>query len=188
MRKEDIEKMTAEELIKRYGIIIPAGNEKKIRTTEPDLEEREGAVEVIQTRAKEIYQILIDRKAAEEKAAKEHREKVNAIPGFRKIMAAYADMAKYEDEWEDSFNDVGGLGVRPAPKYNFKEMRKEYPQAFAYIRAMNMEEKSGLETVAREAMEQILNGNWERAVEDMNKAEETEKKREAEWLNKHMWD
>lgn len=75
-----------------------------------------------------------------------------------------------------------------APKYDFRKMREEYPQAFAYIRAMKMEEKHNLEAVAREAMEQIVNGNWERAVEDMNKAEETEKKREAEWLNKHMWD
>lgn len=97
-------------------------------------------------------------------------------------------MWKYKDEWEDSFNDVGGLGVRPAPKYNFKEMREEYPQAFAYIRAMHMEEKPRLEKVAREAMEQILNGNWEQAVEDMDKAEEIEKKREAEYLNSHMWD
>ena len=105
-----------------------------------------------------------------------------------RVMAAYFDMWKYKDEWEDSFNDVGGLGVRPAPKYNFKEMRKEYPQAFAYIRAMHMEEKQSLEKVAREAMEQILNGNWEQAVEDMDKAEEAEKKKETEWLNSHMWD
>jgi len=185
---KEIEKMTAEELISRYGIIIPAGNEKKIRTTEPELVEREGAAAAIKAHAKEIYNILKARKAAEEKADEEHKAKVNAIPGFRKVMAAYFDMWKYNDEWEDSFNDVGGLGVRPAPKYNFKEMREEYPQAFAYIRAMKMEEKSGLETVAREAMEQILNGNWEQAVENMNKAEEIEKKREAEYLNSHMWD
>lgn len=185
---KEIEKMTAEELISRYGIIIPAGNEKKIRTTEPELVEREGADQEIREHAKEIYQILIDRKAAEEKAAEEHKAKVNAIPGFRKVMAAYFDMWKYKDEWEDSFEDVGGLEVRPAPKYNFKEMREEYPQAFAYIRAMKMEGKHNLESVAREAMDQILNGNWEQAVEDMDKAEETEKKREAEYLNSHMWD
>ena len=67
-------------------------------------------------------------------------------------------------------------------------MREEYPQAFAYIRAMKMEGKHNLEAVAREAMEQIVNGNWERAVEDMNKAEETEKKRKEEYLDNHMWD
>lgn len=185
---KEIEKMTAEELISRYGIIIPEGNEKKIRTTDPELVEREGAAAAIKAHAKEIYNILKARKAAEEKADEEHKAKVNAIPGFRKVMAAYFDMWKYNDEWEDSFEDVGGLGVRPKPKYNFKEMREEYPQAFAYIRAMKMEEKHNLESVAREAMEQILNGNWEQAVENMNKAEEAEKKREAEWLNKHMWD
>lgn len=179
--------MKAEEMINRYGIIL-TGNGKGIRVTAPYLMKRENAEEAVKAHTKEIYQILIDRKAAEEKADEEHKAKVNAIPGFRKVMAAYFDMWKYNDEWEDSFNDVGGLGVRPAPKYNFKEMRKEYPQAFAYIRAMKMEGKHNLEAVAREAMEQIVNGNWEQAVEDMNKAEESEKKKEAEWLNKHMWD
>lgn len=53
---------------------------------------------------------------------------------------------------------------------------------------MKMEGKHNLEAVAREAMEQIVNGNWERAVEDMNKAEETEKKRKEEYLDNHMWD
>lgn len=180
--------MTAEELIARYGIIIPAGNEKKIRTTEPELVEREGADKEIREHAKEIYQILIDRKAAEEKADEEHKAKVNAIPGFRKVMAAYFDMWKYKDEWEDSFNDVGGLGVRPAPKYNFKEMREKYPQAFAYIRAMNMEEKPRLENVAKEAMDLILDGEWQQAIKKMDAAAEEDKKREAEWLNNHIWD
>ena len=179
--------MTAEELIARYGIIL-TGNGKGIRVTAPYLMKRDGAEEAVKSSTKEIYQILVDRKAAEEKADEEYKAKVNAIPGFRKVMAAYFDMWKYQDEWQDSFEDVGGLGVRPAPKYNFKEMRKEYPQAFAYIRAMNMEEKPNLEKVAREAMEQILNGNWEQAVEDMDKAEEAEKKKETEWLNSHMWD
>lgn len=150
--------------------------------------EREGAEEAIKAHAKEIYQILTARKEAEEKAAKEHREKVNAIPGFRKVMAAYADMWKYEDEWEDSFKDVGGLGVRPEPKYNFKEMREKYPQAFAYIRAMNMEEKSSLEAVAREAMDLILDGEWQQAIKKMDAAAEEDKKKKEEWLNNHMWD
>ncbi len=187
---KEIEKMTAEELISRYGIIIPAGNEKKIRTTAIYLLKKDGdkAERAIKAHAKEIYNILKAREEAEKKADEERKAKRDAIPGFKKVLAAYADIWKYSDEWEDSFEDVGGLGVRPAPKYNFKEMRKEYPQAFAYIRAMNMEEKSGLETVAREAMEQILNGNWEQAVENMNKAEEAEKKKEAEYLNSHMWD
>lgn len=179
--------MTAEEMINKYGIIL-TGNGKGIRVTAPYLMKRNGAEEAVKSNTKEIYQILVDRKAAEEKADEEYKAKVNAIPGFRKVMAAYFDMWKYQDEWEDSFEDVGGLGVRPEPKYDFNEMRAKYPQAFAYIRAMNMEGKHNLEAVAHEAMEQIVNGNWERAVEDMNKAEETEKKREAEWLNKHMWD
>lgn len=180
--------MTAEELIARYGIIIPAGNEKKIRTTEPELVEREGADKEIREHAKEIYQILIDRKAAEEKADEEHKAKVNAIPGFRKVMAAYFDMWKYKDEWEDSFNDVGGLGVRPEPKYNFKEMQEKYPQAFAYIRAMNMEEKPRLEKVAKEAMDLILDGEWQQAIKKMDAAAEEDKKKKEEWLNNHMWD
>ena len=182
------EVMTAEELIARYGIIIPAGNEKKIRTTEPELVEREGAAAAIKAHAKEIYNILKAREEAEKKADEEHKAKVNAIPGFRKVMAAYADMWKYSDEWEDSFEDVGGLGVRPEPKYNFKEMRAEYPQAFAYIRAMNMEEKPRLEKVAKEAMDLILDGKTEEAIKNMNKAEEAEKKRKEEYLNNPMWD
>lgn len=89
-----------------------------------------------------------------------------------------------------AFEDVGGLGVRPAPKYNFKEMRKEYPQAFAYIRAMNMESKpnKGLEEAGKKAMDQILNGNWEESITNMDRAVEAENKRKAEYLDNHMWD
>ena len=179
--------MTAEELIAKYGIIL-TGNEKGIRVTAVDLMKREGAEETVKSHAKEIYQILIDRKMAEEKAAEERKAKVNAIPGLKEILSAHADIGKYEDEWEDSFQDVGGLDVRPKPKYNFNEMRAKYPQAFAYIRAMNMEEKSGLEAVAREAMNLILDGDWEQAVKNMDAAAAEERKREEEWVNNHMWD
>ena len=179
--------MTAEELIAKYGIIL-TGNEKGIRVTAVDLMKREGAEEAVKLHAKEIHQLLRDRKTAEKKAAEERKAKVNAIPGLKEILSAYADIGKYEDEWEDSFNDVGGLGVRPKPKYNFNEMRAKYPQAFAYIRAMNMEEKSGLEAVAREAMNLILDGDWEQAVKTMDAAAAEERKREEEWVNTHMWD
>lgn len=179
--------MTAEEMINKYGIIL-TGNGKGIRVTAPYLMKRNGAEEAVKSNTKEIYQILVDRKAAEEKADEEYKAKVNAIPGFRKVMAAYFDMWKYNDEWEDSFEDVGGLGVRPAPKYDFRKMREEYPQAFAYIRAMKMEGKHNLEAVAREAMNLILDGDWQQAVKNMNAAVEEDKKREAEYMNSHMWD
>lgn len=188
MKKEDIEKMTAEELISRYDIIIPAGNERKIRTTSVYLMEHDGAEDVINAHVKEIYSVLKAREEAEKKAKEERKAKENAIPGLKEILSAYADIWAYEDEWEDSFKDVGGLGVRPEPKYNFKEMREKYPQAFAYIRAMNMEEKPRLEKVAREAMDLILDGNWQQAVKNMDAAAEEDKKKKEEWLNDHMWD
>ena len=51
-----------------------------------------------------------------------------------------------------------------------------------------MEEKSGLEAVAREAMNLILDGDWEQAVKNMDAAAAEERKREEEWVNTHMWD
>lgn len=66
--------MKAEEMINRYGIIL-TGNGKGIRVTAPYLMKRENAEEAVKAHTKEIYQILIDRKAAEEKRTRNTKQR-----------------------------------------------------------------------------------------------------------------
>lgn len=108
---------------------------------------------------------------------------VDRIEGLQEIRNAINDIDKWNAELEKSFDDVGGLGVREKPQYDFGALYAKYPQAKAYLDAEELMLKSNYELsdIGDKAMEMILNGEWEKAVTYM------QEKRKA-FVIRHMWD
>ena len=184
--------MTLQELIKKYGIklameyvpgkgAIPTGN-----LYSPFLENAKiaGDFDEIVSYKQEIMNILIDEKKEKEREWREREDKINAIPGLSEIQAAKDDLERWHDEWERSFDDVGGLGVRPKPKYDFAEMNAKYPRAAAYLKAesYSLAAHDVKASAGRKALEKIVNGeDYEEALKVM----------EDEWsayCDAHAWD
>lgn len=140
-----------------------------------------------------ILQYLEEQEAAqaraEQEAAKARAErdaKIQAIPGLAEIERARADLAAWREEWEASFDGLGGggIGVRPKPKYDLKAMYDQYPKAVAYI---NAREYSRSENIAKAsagevAMKKILDG------EDYNVAVTEMEAAWAKYCMDHVWD
>ena len=82
------------------------------------------------------------------------------------------------------FADVGGLGVRPRPQYDFDALYAKYPRAAAYLKAdgMALAEHDVKAAAGRKARERIINGeDGSEALADA----------EAEWAAycaEHIWD
>lgn len=132
-------------------------------------------------------EILSFFKAKEEKERKEFEERqarIDAIPGLKEIENAIDDLIEWRREFNKSFEDVGGLGVRPKPEYDLEQMYKDYPVAAAYLKAEKMANKANYELalIGRKALERIIDGeNHEVVISDMDKEEK-------DFVEKHMWD
>lgn len=189
--KFDAQNASIAALIKRYdiGLKTEYKNGKEVLTgaiyaLETRKLKSDNAMEIIRARKPEIYNYLVDRRNAEIKAAEERQAKIDAIEGLKELKAARADLASWHKEFEKSFDDVGGLGVRSKPNYDLKAMSEKYPRAAAYIKAdawacaANFEKASA----GRKAKERIINGEEPALV-----LREMEK----EWdeaCRSHIWD
>ena len=147
--------MTIEEIIKKYNIIslgTQLAMDPKIKNNMDDL-----------TFAKEHKQDIIDFISQK---SKERQAKIDAIEGLKEIEDAVSDLAKWNREFAASFNDVGGLGVRPKPDYDLEEMNRKYPRAAAYRKAEAYEYASHYykATLGEQAKEKIINGEDYTAV------------------------
>ncbi len=183
---------TPEELIKQYNITIAYVYERgkgtvpsgKIQIRKGDLARKNGDLDAIVAAKPEIMAILAAADEAERQKAKEREAKIDAIPGLKEIRAARADLHAWHDEWEASFCDVGGLGVRPRPEYDFEEMYKKYPRAKAYLQAeaYSCSENFSKAASGVKALNAIIDGaDPATAIAAM----------EAEWSDyctRHMWD
>lgn len=184
--------MTTQELIKKYDIslqtnyvtgkgFVPTG---KLCVHNADEARKNGDFNTIISCKPEIMRILREEWDAERRAYKERQEKINAIPGLTEIQNAREDLRGWNVEFEKSFDDVGGLGVRPMPKYDFDAMNAKYPRAAAYLKAKSYADAANYAKAAagRNAVEKIINGeDYEEALKTM----------EAEWsayCDAHMWD
>lgn len=116
--------------------------------------------------------------------AARHAGADTAIPGLAEIQAARDDVDKWRSEFERSFADVGGLGVRPRPQYDFDALYAKYPRAAAYLKAdgMALAAHDVKAAAGRKARERIINGeDGSEALADA----------EAEWAAycaEHIWD
>ena len=184
--------MTAQELIEKYKIdmqidyvagkgFVPTG---KLCVHKAAEARKNGDFNAIVACKPEIMRVLKENQEAERRACRERQEKINAIPGVTEIQDAMDDVHAWLGEFNRSFNDVGGLGVRPRPKYDFKAMNAKYPRAAAYFKAKDYAEAANEAKVAagKKAIEKIINGeDYEEALKTM----------EAEWssyFDAHMWD
>lgn len=148
------------------------------------------ALEVLTPRKQEVLDYFKAQREAEEKARAERRAKIDAIPGLREIQEAQADLALWHDEFERSFDDrygagVGGMGVRPKPKYDIAAMKKQYPAAAAYLKAEAESLRANYELagIGQTALEAIIADpdNYAEALAEMEKAQH-------EFVNEHIWD
>lgn len=183
--------MTPNELIRRYTIVLdidyrsgkptPTG---KLYISGGALAKENGDWEKIASAKEEIKAILLQEFEEERLASQEREAKINAIPGLKEIKAAKEDLENWHYEWEDSFRDVGGLGVRPKPQYDFEELYKKYPRANAYLKAEAYSRAANYAkaSAGKKALERVINGeDCDTVLPEM----------EAEWsayCDEHIWD
>lgn len=128
--------MNAQELIKKYDIRlamkwidgqhVPDG---RLYIADGVRAKRNGDFDAIVAAKPEIVSILTAELEAKRRAEAEREAKIAAIPGLVEIQAALDDVDKWRSEFERSFADVGGLGVRPRPQYDFDALYAKYPPA-----------------------------------------------------------
>lgn len=183
--------MTPNELINRYTIRLnieyrngkrtPTG---KLYIADGLLARENGDWEKIVSAKEEIKAILLKKFDEEQRAAEEREAKINAIPGLKEIQAAKEDLENWHYEFEDSFKDVGGMGVRPKPQYDFEALYKKYPRAYAFLKAEAYSRAANYAKAAagKKALERIINGEeCDAVLSEM----------ESEWsayCNEHVWD
>ena len=183
--------MTPNELIDRYSIrlsieykggkAIPTGS---LYIADGLLAKETGDWEQIVSAKEKIKEILLREADEEQQAAEERKAKINAIPGLKEIQAAKEDLENWHYEFEDSFKDVGGMGVRPKPQYDFEALYKKYPRASAYLKAEVYSRAANYAKAAagKKALERVINGeDCDTVMSEM----------EAEWAtfcDEHIWE
>ena len=134
----------------------------------------------------EIKKYFADQKAAEDAKRARRAANVAAIPGLQEIEALRDALAKWNNEFEKSFDrGCGGLGVGPRPEGDEEALLKQYPQAAAYLKVQAEAEKNNYEL--REIGQKALNrfeddpSKWQEIVADMDKEISAE-------VDRHVWD
>ena len=187
----DAKNATVEELIERYNISLQTEFQNgklvltgKIYTPCGQKVEADNATGVLKERKAAIYAYLLDLHDAKIKAAEERQAKIDAIEGLKELRAARADIASWNEEFEKSFDNVGGLGVRPRPVYDMKALEEKYPRASAYLKADSWSDASNFEkaSAGKKALERIINGE-DHALVLLDMQEEWSKACES-----HLWD
>lgn len=187
--KEKMMAMTAEELIKKYRICLscPDINGKpdgRLHVWDGDAAKKNGDLEKIVAAKADILTVLMAEYNAEEAARQERQAKTNSIPGLAEMQAAYDDVEKWRAEFNKSFDDIGGFGVRQKPQYDFKAMREQYPRAAAYLDAEEycLSFHSAKSAAGEKALDAIING------EDYVAALERMRKEWRDYCEKNIWD
>lgn len=172
--------MTIDEMIARYGL-VDCGDKVRIDNHYHYL--KDNAAEIIKENKPAILARLREIKAEKARKWQEREDRINAIEGLSEIKAAYHDLELWHDEFEASFSDVGGMGVRPKPKYDFEAMKAKYPRAAAYLKAEELKWKTNdnLSAIGKKALEMIIYGDYQEALEYIKTEEE-------KFVNGHIWD
>ena len=174
--------MTIEEIIKKYNIRIHE-NGTQLRA-DMRISKNPDDLAFMKENKPAIIDYIKSKKEAEEKAYQERKAKIDAIEGLKEIRDAIADLSRWHEEFEESFNDVGGLGVRPKPDYDIDGMKKKYPREAAYLKAESYEYASHYHksSLGKDAKEKIING--EDCAEAISEMEQKWK----EYCDEHIWD
>lgn len=166
--------MDTNKIIETYNLKLEIKNDQptgRIMVLNTAYAKKAGIEPITQNRPA-VYQELLARRQAEFDAAKRRAEAIDGIAGLKEIRDAMADIDAWYREFERSFDDVGGLGVRQKPQYDLDDMRRRYPRADAYLKAEAWEYsdhyvKSGC---GKTAKEKIINGeDYDQAIAEMKK-------------------
>ena len=185
--------MTVEQLISKY--MIKQHSEYKdgegwvytdnILIHNGNLAKKENMLPEIKARKSEILQYFYNKREKERLDYEDRKRRIGAIEGLKEIEAAKEDLNRWHDEFEKSFDDVGGLGVRPKPEYDFDAMYERYPVAKAYLDAYNYSNKSHYELaeIGEKALDRIIYHpeEYKETIKQM-------KKELDEFANRHIWD
>lgn len=178
--------MTIEEMIREYSIdpitYGPDAGKIIIRNMPKDASKKAE----LRAAVEEIKKYFADQKAAEDAKRARRAANVAAIPGLQEIEALRDAIAKWNYEFEKSFDrGCGGLGVGPRPEGDEEALLKQYPQAAAYLRVRAVSEKSNYElsAIGKRALDRFEDApeDWEKIVADMDKEI-------SEFADRHMWD
>lgn len=185
--------MTVEQLIDRYVIKQHSEYKEgkgwvytdKIIVHNVNLLKKENMVPVIRERKPEILEYIINKREQERLAYEDRQRRIASIEGLKEIEAAIYDMNSWHREFEKSFDDVGGLGVRPRPQYDFDAMYEKYPVAKAYLDAYKYSNKSNYELadIGKKALDRIIYHpkEYQAALDEMKKDLD-------EFAYNHAWD
>ena len=155
--------MTAAEMIERYALFHRGG---RIGSQNMWLVNKDNAIPMIKEHKDEIIKEL-DRRI---EMSIRRDELIDEIEGLKEIRKAMKDLLSWHREFEASFDDVGGMGVRNRPQYDIAAMRKEYPRADAYLRAEVMAAKANysLAAAGKKAMDMVIFGDYQEANKYMD--------------------
>ena len=119
-----------------------------------------------------------------QKIKAERRKKIDGIEGLKILKDAIRDIENWHYEFEKSFDDVGGLGVRPYPEHDIAALKEKYPRAAAFLLAESWEYMPHYmrSTAGIKAKERIING------EDYNEVIKDMKAEWDEYIKDHRWD
>lgn len=175
--------MEIAEMIKKYGItIVVKSGQKMLHSWETVAIKRDGMMDELKARKEEII-AHIEAEEAEKKSAFEARQaKINAIPGLKEIIRAQKELAEYREAFNEAMER--GDGFLPAkPEIDIDALISDYPWAAAYLKAEKEANKSNYEisAIGRKALEAVIEGDWQRAMEEMGKELD-------EFAKRHIWD
>lgn len=175
--------MDVKDLIKKYNLQAIEKDGKMMVHTRARVPAKD--VAAIKANRDEILKEILDAKEQKKRAYQERQAKINAIPGLSEIKAELEKAADWRRRFNASFEaeSGGGWGVGPRPQYDFEAAYKKYPQAHAYLIAEREAYKDNYELaeIGRKALEKVINGQWEEAMEDL-------KREEYEFVDRHAWD
>lgn len=174
--------METEKMVKQYDIrlAVAAGETKLMVVNSP---KDKGKIEEIRNRKQEIIEFLRTKEKQEKERYEERIRLISRIEGLSEIENARTALAEWHEAFNASFDDVGGLGVGPKPEYDFTAALKKYPRAAAYLKAKEYAEKTNHElySIGKKALEEVIYGDYEKAMTDM----ESELK---DFKERHAWD
>lgn len=189
--------MTALELVNKYNIILVHEMfNKKTRRYEKvenvvevlniDSAKADGVIEEIKAKKDEIIEAIKAREEAKKKAKEDRKNRINSIEGLAEIKAAQSRIVGRALAFDYHMEKDGDFSFFDTSKeeYDFDAAYRKYPKASAYLKAEALSENKDekLAEIGKKALEEIIYGNWEKAVETMN-AEKNIRNKEIEIEN-----
>lgn len=178
---------TVETLISKYGLYLADKDGQDAVGVKPAYAKwfvKENAKELVIAHKAQIIDCLKARAESEKVSAEERAAKIAAIPGLAEIKAAIDDEYEWRGEYEDAMeSEDETIHLRPRPSVDIAALRAKYPQASAYLTAEAMSHRSNYEyaAIGRKALEMVINGDYQGAVEYMDA-------RKKQLCAEHAWD